>query len=186
MKPISEKEWTSLSKFLSLVLRHRPQLIDMTLEEQGWVATNVLIQKIQAHGRFLDMETLEKLVRDNAKQRFAFNENKTKIRANQGHSIKLDLNIAPSTPPDILYHGTAMKFLDSIKKTGLQKRKRHHVHLSASLETAQQVGARHGKVVVLVIDSKKMEEEGVKFFQTINGVWLTDIVPTRFIRFEEK
>ena len=186
MKPSTEKAWTKLSKFLSFILRHKPELIDIKLDQHGWISTEELIQKCQKHGQFMDMKTLEYLVQNNSKQRFAFNGNKNKIRANQGHSVVIDLALDSVPPPMVLYHGTAQKYISSIQKEGLQKRNRHHVHLSSDLETAKKVGARHGKVVILTIATKKMADAAYSFYLTENGVWLTDHVPVEFIQFEAK
>ncbi len=172
------------SKFLSLVLRHRPDKIGIKLDENGWTSTEILIQKMIQQGFRIDQEKLEAVVKDNDKQRFAFNEDKTMIRANQGHSLKVDLEYQSVTPPEFLYHGTADRFLDSILKTGLEKRNRHHVHLSEDLETAIKVGERHGKVKVLKIASKNMHRLGYKFFKSENGVWLTDSVPVDFLELQ--
>ncbi len=169
------------SKFLSLVLRHRPDKIGIELDDNGWTSTEILIQKMNNQGFRIDQEKLEAVVQDNDKQRFALNEDKTLIRASQGHSLKVDLDYQPLTPPEFLYHGTADRFLNSILKTGLEKRNRHHVHLSADIETATQVGTRHGRVIVLKILSENMHKLGYKFYKSENGVWLTDSVPDEFI-----
>ncbi len=170
-----------LSKFLSLVLRHRPERIGIKLSEAGWTHVNVLLEKFNDTGNDIDFETLQQIVKENDKQRFAFNEDKTQIRANQGHSVKVVLGFEPKTPPTILYHGTAEKYINSIMQNGLQKRNRHHVHLSANLETAKKVGIRHGKLVILEVQSKQMNEKGFEFFESENGVWLTDHVPSNYL-----
>ena len=171
------------SKFLSLVLRHQPEAAGITLDEAGWVDINTLLAGCAAHGRPIDLEQLEQVVAGSDKQRFAFNEDHTRIRANQGHSVEVDLQYEPRTPPDILYHGTASRFLDSIREQGLLKMNRHHVHLSAETEMTVQVGARHGKPVLLVIRANKMAAAGHTFFCSTNGVWLVDAVPVTFIDF---
>ena len=178
---MKNKNQKRLSKFLSLVLRHRPEKIGIQLTEAGWTDVNILLQKINDAGNQLDFETLEQIVKESDKQRFAFNEDKTQIRANQGHSVKVALGFEPKTPPAILYHGTAEKYLNNIMKEGLKKRSRHHVHLSAELETAKKVGARHGKLVVLKVQAGEMNKEGFEFFESENGVWLTDEVPVRYL-----
>jgi len=167
-----------ISKFLSFVLRHNPQSIGLALDRQGWANIDELIAKSQKLS--LSREILEKIVSQNDKQRFAIKDNK--IRANQGHSIEVDLALEAVQPPDILYHGTATRFLDSIMQMGLSKQKRQHVHLSKDLDTAKMVGKRHGKLVILEVDTKQMYAEGFDFFLSDNGVWLTDAVPLRFLK----
>lgn len=179
---LNEKQLKRTSKFISLVLRHRPELIDLEMDQQGWVSVEELIQKSKTKGNSFDLATLWFIVKNNNKKRFAFNEDGTKIRANQGHSIDIDLNYEPIQPPEELFHGTAEKFMNSIMKEGLKKRNRHHVHLSAMLETAKQVGARHGKLVLLKVDSGKMHREGYLFYKSENDVWLTDHVPVQFLK----
>lgn len=179
---INEKQVTRLSKFLSLVLRHKPETIGLTLDENGWTDVEILLEKLKNNGKHVDMETLQYVVANNTKKRFAFNENQDKIRANQGHSIKIDLGYQPVEPPETLYHGTAQRFLDSIFQSGLEKRNRHHVHMSGDLDTASKVGVRHGKLVILEVLSKAMFEDGYQFFISDNKVWLTDKVPPRYLR----
>ncbi|MFK8102268.1 MAG: RNA 2'-phosphotransferase [Saprospiraceae bacterium] len=185
MKPISDQACTKLSKFLSLVLRHQPERLKLKLDAYGWTSTEELLQKIQTRQADFTLETLQYVVRTNSKQRFAFNEDGTKIRANQGHSVKLELDLEPILPPQELYHGTTQKYLSSIQATGIQKRNRHHVHLSATKETAKIVGARHGTPVILIVEAGKMHAAGYQFYCTANEVWLTEEVPTRFFRKEE-
>ncbi len=180
---MNDQQLKKISKFLSLVLRHKPETIGIELDPQGWVDTEVLINKCNANRRRLDLPTLQKVVADNNKKRFAFSEDGSKIRANQGHSIKVDLAYEAIEPPTILYHGTASRFIESIAESGLQKRNRHHVHLSSELATAKDVGSRHGKPVILEVKSKEMHELGYEFFQSKNGVWLTEEVPITFIVF---
>jgi putative RNA 2'-phosphotransferase len=170
------------SKFLSKVLRHRPDLIGIQLDPNGWVNVEELIHACRKHGVPLDRETLEQILRTNDKQRFAFSEDRQKIRANQGHSVAIDLNLDPVKPPDLLFHGTALRFLPSIRKKGLLKGNRHHVHLSPDPVTARRVGKRHGTPVVLQILSREMHRDGYTFFQSANGVWLTEFVPVRYLR----
>jgi putative RNA 2'-phosphotransferase len=177
-----EKHLKSTSKFLSLVLRHRPAEIGLLLDENGWANVHELIEKINAKGNNLDINLLNEIVASNDKKRFAFNDDKTKIRASQGHSIEIDLNLQPSLPPEILYHGTATRFVESILKEGLTKQQRQHVHLSEKLETATAVGARHGKPTVLIIDAMQMHEDGLLFYKSENNVWLTDHVATKYIK----
>jgi putative RNA 2'-phosphotransferase len=177
----SEKEITRTSKFLSLVLRHKPETIDLHLDENGWTEVAALISKMKRAGHDLDLDKLKYVVENNNKQRFAFDASGRKIRANQGHSIEVDLNLTPQKPPEILFHGTATKNLSSIFALGLEKRNRQHVHLSPDEGTAIKVGARHGNPVVLQITAGKMYAEGHVFYQSDNGVWLTDHVPPEYI-----
>jgi putative RNA 2'-phosphotransferase len=179
-------ELVSRSKFLSLVLRHKPEAIGLTLDANGWASVNSLIALANAQGicgtEPFNRDILEEIVNTNEKKRFAFSEDKQMIRAVQGHSLKVDLGLSPEVPPDVLYHGTSIKFLDAIRSTGLEKKGRQFVHLSLNYETAYKVGSRHGKPVVLVIDSKKMDEAGYLFYLSENGVWMTDKVPKEFIK----
>lgn len=175
------KSAIKISKFLSFVLRHQPEAIGLVLDQHGWVETQVLLEKMKQRGFNLTLETLKTLVADNDKQRFAFSTNFTKIRANQGHSIKVDLALEEKEPPVKLYHGTAYRNLVAIQRKGLQKAQRHHVHLSVDPIVAQKVGVRHGKPIVLVIHAAAMYAQNLKFYQSANGIWLTDHVPTPFI-----
>jgi putative RNA 2'-phosphotransferase len=177
-----QKNVKSTSKFLSLVLRHKPEEIGLLLDENGWASVDELIQKINAKGNNIDIDFLNEIVDTNDKKRFAFNDDKTKIRASQGHSIEIDLDVKPSIPPNVLYHGTATRFVESILKEGLSKQQRQHVHLSEKLETATAVGARHGKPVILIVNAKQMQEDGLLFYQSENNVWLTDNVEVKYIK----
>jgi putative RNA 2'-phosphotransferase len=169
------------SKFLSLVLRHKPEKIGLSLDQQGWANTQELLEKAN-QGRFtLTPEELTYIVENNKKKRFAFNESGTKIRASQGHSIQIDLGYQSQEPPQTLFHGTVEKFMPSILRQGLIKGSRHHVHLSADIETATKVGSRRGKPVILIVQSKAMHEAGHEFFISQNGVWLTEQVPPEFL-----
>lgn len=176
------KELIRLSKFLSLVLRHRPQLIGITLDEQGWTDVPTLLQKANAAGTPLDIETLRLVVENNNKKRFVLDEVTGRIRAAQGHSVEVALGYSAQEPPEILYHGTAERFLKSILASGLQKRQRHHVHLSRDVETARSVGSRHGRPVILEVRAGAMQSAGFQFFISENGVWLTDAVPVEYLR----
>ncbi len=178
---IDKKSNIKWSKFLSLVLRHKPEIIGLSLDEQGWVTTKSLIEKMNEYGKQIDLETLLIIVETNNKKRFGFNKDKSKIRANQGHSLDIDLGYIQKTPPDILYHGTAQKYMDSIFKIGLEKRNRHQVHLSKDMETAYNVGQRHGKPIVLKVFAKQMYKDGFKFFESENKVWLTNNVPVKYL-----
>ncbi len=176
-----ENTEVNTSKFLSLILRHKPETIGLKLDENGWAEVQDLIEKSKANGMVITFEMLKKVVAESDKKRFTFNSDFTKIRANQGHSIEVDLQLKPQTPPDILYHGTAIQNRDSILKSGLQKQQRHHVHLSADTATASAVGKRYGKLLLLCINSKKMHENGIQFYLSENGVWLTDMVLPEYI-----
>ncbi|MEM6782420.1 MAG: RNA 2'-phosphotransferase [Bacteroidota bacterium] len=169
------------SKFLSLVLRHDPDRIGIALEAGGWTDTEALLDAANRHGVALHRTLLEHVVATNAKQRFALSDGGARIRANQGHSVHIDLGLTPVEPPAVLYHGTARKNLASIRAQGLVRGKRHHVHLSADTETAVRVGQRHGKPVVLTVDAARMQADGFVFYCSENGVWLTDAVPPTFL-----
>jgi len=178
---ISEKENIRISKFLSLVLRHQPETINLTLDENGWTDAAILIGQMNANGFAVSKEILQHIVTTNSKSRFAFNDDQTKIRANQGHSVDVELGYKPKQPPSILFHGTAESSLSSISETGLEKRSRHHVHLSADTDTAIKVGQRYGKPVVLQVAASDMFNDGYQFFLSDNNVWLTDHVPVKYI-----
>jgi putative RNA 2'-phosphotransferase len=173
----------NISKFLSLVLRHAPETIKLSLDVNGWADVDELLKQCNAFQKKLDFETLEYVVETNDKKRFAFNDDKTKIRASQGHSVTVDLDIKPVIPPDVLFHGTVEKFLEAIKKEGLQKMSRQHVHLSKDIETATKVASRRGKPVILNIETQRMVQDGYLFYCSENGVWLTDEVPVEYIKF---
>lgn len=179
---LNEKETIRTSKFLSLVLRHQPEVIGIVPDEQGWVEVNELLQKMRLKGIAIDFETLEHVVASNDKKRFAFNGDKSRMRASQGHSIQVDLGYRECEPPEMLYHGTATKNKEAILQEGLKKGKRHHVHLSKDIETAMKVGQRHGKPIVFEVMAQEMCREGCVFFVSENGVWLTDSVPARFLK----
>lgn len=164
-------------------MRHEPEHIGLTLDQEGWAAVPELIEKINEQGVGLDFATLQIIVDTNDKKRFAFNDDKTRVRANQGHSIDIDLNLPAQIPPARLFHGTAEKSITAIRQHGLQKASRHHVHLTAMEEVAWQVGQRHGKPVVLVVQALIMNEKGHEFYLSNNGVWLTDHVPAACIEF---
>jgi putative RNA 2'-phosphotransferase len=170
-----------ISKFLSLVLRHQPEKIGLSLDESGWASVERLIEASSRRGFDFTREELQNVVDGNDKKRFSLSEDGLWIRANQGHSIKVELGYAPTAPPEILYHGTAERVLTSIKQQGLLKGKRHHVHLSADVDTATQVGRRHGKPVVLTIEAGRMRQDGFIFYLSANGVWLTDCVPVQYL-----
>lgn len=179
---LSEKALKHKSKFLSLILRHQPEVVGITLDEQGWVDVNTLLAAMQAHGEPLTRAGLEQVVAENNKKRFAFDETGERIRASQGHSVEVELGYEPQTPPDVLYHGTAKDNVDGILAKGIERRARHQVHLSADTPTALNVGARHGAPVLLRILAKEMHTAGHAFYCSANGVWLTDFVPAEFVR----
>lgn len=167
-----------ISKYLSLVLRHRPEKIGLQLDDNGWAEVTELLEKLPFP---LDFAKLKNVVETNDKQRFAFSDDLKKIRASQGHSVQVDLGLQATAPPEILYHGTATKNLWSINGQGLKRGNRHHVHLSPAVETALRVGGRHGEAVVLKVLAGEMHRSGHSFFQSENGVWLVDEVPTEFL-----
>ncbi len=168
-----------VSKFLSLVLRHKPETIGLTLDGGGWVDLDELLGAFARHGHEISRSTLLQVVELNDKSRFAIRDGL--IRASQGHSIDVDLGLTPRTPPDLLYHGTATRFLDSIRSEGLRSRSRQFVHLSSDEETAVSVGSRHGKPVVLAVDARAMQECGCAFYLSENGVWLVAEVAPKYI-----
>lgn len=174
-----------ISKFLSLVLRHEPERIGLVLDAQGWADIGELIERAAAHGMALTRELIADVVATSDKQRFAIDATGTRIRANQGHSVDIDLGLAPVDPPPILFHGTAEKFIRAIRAEGLKPGRRRHVHLSRDEQTAIKVGRRHGAPVVLHIAAGRMREQGHVFFLAANGVWLTGAVPCRFITFPD-
>lgn len=169
------------SKFLSLILRHEPQAIGLTLDAQGWADVDDFIAKAAAHGRLYSRALIEEIVRDNDKQRFRLSDDGRRIRASQGHSIDVDLALQPLAPPATLYHGTATRFAASIRKTGLERRSRQHVHLSPDRDTAVKVGSRHGAPLVLHVRAGEMHARGLAFYRSDNGVWLTEAVAPEFI-----
>ena len=175
-----------ISKFLSYILRHQPESIGITLDSDGWVEIDLLLAQAQKHGHSISRQELQETVDNNSKKRFTVSEDGRRIRAAQGHSTaQVSMNLAPQTPPDVLYHGTATRFLDSIMRQGLQAGSRHHVHLSADRETAVKVGQRHGKPVVLRVDAAAMHKAGLAFYLSDNQVWLTEIVPPQYLAVAE-
>ena len=168
-----------ISKYFSYLLRHKPEEIGLRLDDQGWALVDELIEKTNDFE--LSKELIDVVVETNDKQRFELSVDKLKIKANQGHSINIDLDLKPITPPQFLLHGTAERFLDSIKKDGLQKQKRHHVHLSESIAVAESVGKRYGKLVLLRVAAQEMADAGFDFYRTANNVWLVDTVPAEYI-----
>lgn len=172
---------SKISKFLSLVLRHRPEAAGITLDEAGWADVKELLDGVCRTGRHLDTALLETIVAEDEKQRYSFNSDHTRIRANQGHSIPVQVDLEQKIPPDTLYHGTATRFLASIREKGLLPMGRLYVHLSRDADTAYTVGRRHGTPVVLSIDTASMARYGHLFFRSANGVWLTKRVPPEYL-----
>jgi putative RNA 2'-phosphotransferase len=171
------------SKFLSLVLRHEPQRIGITLDAEGWTPVEELLTAVARHRRPISRRELEEVVATNDKKRFAFSTDGLLIRASQGHSVEVDLGLVPIEPPELLYHGTVERFLESIRKEGLLRGNRQHVHLSADRETAGRVGQRRGRPVVLVVEAGQMRREGHVFYRSENGVWLAEAVPPGYLIF---
>ncbi len=180
----SPGEARKISQYISLVLRHQPQLIGLKPDLQGWVPVADLLQGLAQSGRTISREALDELVAHNPKQRYAYSEDGLYIRAQQGHSIPVALEYEAVPPPPQLYHGTATQNLAGIRAQGLHKGSRHHVHLSLDRETAAMVGQRHGKLVILTVEAGKMQEDGYAFFCTPNQVWLTEAVPVAYLRLE--
>ena len=171
---------TETSRYIALILRHNPETINIKLDEHGWARVDELIKGVsKIHP--LTMEMLENIVENDDKQRFAFNEDKTLIRSNQGHSVSVDVELKEAMPPKILYHGTAEKYVASIDQAGLIPKARLYVHLSETVETATKVGARHGKPVIYTVDAERMTTDGFKFYLSVNGVWLTKRVPLGYL-----
>jgi putative RNA 2'-phosphotransferase len=178
---LDEKE---TSKFISLILRHKPETIGISLDEHGWANVDELIAGVNKT-HLMDMNLLEKIVAEDEKQRYSFNEDKNLIRANQGHSIHVDVELEKKTPPDILWHGTGEKYVASIDSMGLIPKSRLYVHLSSDYDTAIKVGSRHGKPYVYQVEAKKMSDDGFDFLISVNGVWLTKTVPIEYLKSEK-
>ena len=179
---MNDKKTKRISKFLSYVLRHHPESIGLKLDRNGWANVEELIQKSTVENLVFIKEDLHHIVETNDKRRFSFNEDKTLIRANQGHSIAVDLGYQAIEPPSLLFHGTAARNLPSIFAQGLKRGQRHHVHLTDNFETARNVGLRYGRPVILHVDSGSMAKDNFSFFRSDNGVWLTEHVPPRYLR----
>lgn len=183
---LSEKETTRHSKLLSLVLRHDPVRIGIVLDEQGWTNVAALLVQLEAHRQPLSLEELVYIVETNAKQRFRFNDDRSQIRASQGHSVEVALGYVPVAPPEVLYHGTAVPHQEAILQEGLRKMSRLQVHLSADVATARTVGQRHGRLVMFEVAAGQMHRDGRLFYQADNGVWLTDEVPVDYLQIVNK
>jgi putative RNA 2'-phosphotransferase len=176
-----QKRGVRISKFLSLVLRHRPEKIGLTLDEAGWTPVAGLLEACNRHGFPLSLTELQAVVANNNKARFSFSADGRLIRADQGHSIPVNLGYEPVEPPEYLFHSTAVRFLSAIQAQGLVKGRRHHVHLSLDVATACQVGGRHGRVVVLKVHTGAMHRDGYAFCLSENGVWLVEAVPPQYL-----
>jgi putative RNA 2'-phosphotransferase len=176
-----DRNMVTISKFLSKHLRHTPETLGLTLQPGGWVSVDDLLAASQRIGFTISYDELIECVETSDKKRFSFDDTGDLIRANQGHSVEVDLQLEEREPPDVLYHGTVERFLVSIMAEGLKKGKRHHVHLSKDMETARKVGARRGKPVILQVHAGEMHGQGFKFFVSDNGVWLTVSVPALFL-----
>ncbi len=181
---MNEKQRTKTSKFLSLVLRHEPERIGLTLDAAGWAEVDALLTALRHHGHAITRAELEEVVATNEKKRFAFSDDGRRIRASQGHSVEVELGYAPQTPPEQLYHGTATRFVSSILAEGLIKGERQHVHLSADRDTALKVGQRHGQPALFIVNAVRMQAAGHAFFRSENGVWLTEHVPVEFLELQ--
>jgi putative RNA 2'-phosphotransferase len=179
---MNETHKKKISKFLSLILRHQPEVVGLTLEENGWISVEKLLKACTDYGKSFTPAELKEVVETNDKKRFSFNETGKKIRANQGHSLEVEIEFEKRTPPEILYHGTAEKNVGVIFAEGLKKMSRHHVHLSSDTETAKKVGMRYGKPVIFQVDTKAMLTEGFEFYVSANGVWLVETVPPKFLK----
>ena len=178
----SDNHLKHTSKFISLILRHNPGAAGISLDEHGWANVQELIDGInRSDGHILDMEMLEEIVRTDEKQRYSFNEDHTLIRANQGHSVPVDVDLEEKIPPDILWHGTGEKYVSSIDRQGLIPKSRLYVHLSLDMETARKVGCRHGRPVIYQVDCRRMVQDGYSFFLSANKVWLTKEVPVQYL-----
>jgi putative RNA 2'-phosphotransferase len=178
---MNDSRLVKISKYLSKHLRHTPERIGIKLSEGGWVPVDELLAACAKHSFTLSYEELKEVVARNDKKRFSFDSTGTQIRANQGHSVEIDLQLAPAMPPDVLYHGTGENAVESIIATGLSKMSRHHVHLSADRMTAKKVGARHGRPVIFAVNAAAMQAAGYTFYCSNNGVWLVDQVPPEFL-----
>lgn len=175
-------ELKAASKFMSLVLRHAPKLASLSLDAEGWAEVDQLLSGMAMKGLLLSRSDLEYVVQNNDKSRFSFDTSGSKIRANQGHSLTVDLKLEPKQPPSVLYHGTHENAVSAILREGLRKMKRQHVHLSSTVETATSVGGRRGKPMIFIVDAEHMALNGYLFYRSENGVWLTEQVPPVYLR----
>ena len=174
---------TAVSRYISLILRHQPEVIGIALDKHGWADVDALIRGIQETKEpAFSREMLDEIVRTDSKQRYAYNEDRTLIRASQGHSIPVDVELLQAVPPEVLWHGSGEKYAASIEKIGLIPKSRLYVHLSKDMDTAIAVGKRHGKPVVYQVDAGRMAQSGYLFYLSANGVWLTKEVPVEFLQ----
>lgn len=171
----------NISKYMSLILRHKPDVIGIELDEHGWANVNDLISGIEKDNHGFNFELLEEIVRSDSKQRYSFNDDKSFIRANQGHSVNVDVELKEKEPPEYLYHGTGEKYVKSINQDGLIPKSRLYVHLSKDIKTAENVGKRHGKEIIYRINSGRMYRNGYKFYLSENGIWLTKEAPVKYL-----
>lgn len=178
---LHDRRLVKVSKYLSKHLRHQPERLGLVLEPGGWVPVDDLLDACRRHNFPIDRAQLEEVVERNDKRRFSFDHTGTRLRANQGHTVEVDLQLTPAPPPATLFHGTNTGVLDAVMRQGLRPMGRHHVHLSTTAESARRVGARRGPPVVLAVDAGKMASEGLTFYVTDNDVWLTASVPARFL-----
>lgn len=178
----NRKKLINDSKFLALVLRHKPETIGITLDEHGWTDIDTLIRQFQPHRQDITLEELQEIVRTDNKGRYTISPDGKQIRAAQGHSLNVDLELKPIDPPPVLYHGTGQKSVSSILATGLKPMSRQYVHLSADITTARKVGERHGKPVIFELDIPAMKNDGILFYQAENGVYLTNSVPPQYLK----
>lgn len=177
---MNEKSMKDTSKYIALILRHKPEVIGISLDEHGWADVEELIAGI-SKTQIFNMDKLEQIVAEDEKQRYSFNEDKTLIRANQGHSIPVDVELDEAEPPEELWHGTGEKYVSSIDEQGLIPKSRLYVHLSGDRDTATKVGQRHGKLVLYIVKAGAMHKDGYKFYLSKNGVWLTKEVPAKYL-----
>ena len=181
MKDTLSPDLIKISKYISLILRHKPEVIGIKLDAHGWADVDALLAGI-GNKYAIDRDILDEIVRKDSKQRYSFNEDKTRIRANQGHSVQVDVELSEAAPPEVLYPGTAQKFASSIEKQGLLPKNRLYVHLSADAKTAEKVGRRHGEPVIYLVSAGQMRCDGYTFYLSANGVWLTKTVPAQYLK----
>ncbi len=179
---MDDRRLLKVSKYLSKHLRHEPERLGLTLQPGGWVGVGELLAACAAHGFALTRAELDEVVARSDKKRFSFDETGARIRANQGHSTEVDLQLEPAEPPPLLYHGTPERNRDVIRETGLKRLQRHHVHLSGDEATARKVGERRGKPILFAVDAAAMRRDGHTFYRSANGVWLVDEVPPKYLR----
>lgn len=181
-----ERRLERISKFISMILRHKPEAIGITLDEHGWANVDELIKGINETGEEVKFskDTLETIVKTDKKQRYSFSQDRTLIRANQGHSIPVDVELEKKEPPKVLYHGTGIKSVKVIQEQGLLPMERLYVHLSTDVETATNVGKRHDTLVIFQVNAEQMQKDGYDFFQSVNGVWLTKEIPAKYLELE--